>query len=210
MVYLYDACDQISDFCHQQLLRKMRRKISWTDRGKTVYLPPPSGNGGITIQKQQWLGHAVIVNHRQKKYRTKNSFGMIEMYSICCGNHNDSHYLLFTFQNWVTQTQTVISLIVSLALMKWVSEWLLFNANSAIFQLYHGENKLIFNEIYEVRYVLDQHAELDFYSASSLKQQSVGRHVAPLWHIILIRANQSLLFLLNAVCLAEKQQIPIL
>jgi hypothetical protein len=38
--YMY-ACDQISDFCHQQLLRKMRRKISWTDgqtdRGKTVY-----------------------------------------------------------------------------------------------------------------------------------------------------------------------------
>jgi hypothetical protein len=24
------------------------------------------------------------------------------------------------------------------------SQWLLFNANSAIFQLYHGENKLIF------------------------------------------------------------------
>ena len=33
---------------------------------------------------------------------------------------------------------------------------------------------------------LDQHAEVDFYSASSLKQQSAGRHVAPLWHIILI------------------------
>ena len=49
MVYLYDACDQISDFCHQQLLRKMRRKISWTDRGKTVYLPPLSGSGGIKI-----------------------------------------------------------------------------------------------------------------------------------------------------------------
>ena len=27
------------------------------------------------------------------------------------------------------------------------SEWLLFNVNSAIFQLYHGENKLIFNEM---------------------------------------------------------------
>ena len=27
------------------------------------------------------------------------------------------------------------------------SEWLLFNANSAIFQLYHGENKLIFDEM---------------------------------------------------------------
>jgi hypothetical protein len=28
-----------------------------------------------------------------------------------------------------------------------VSEWLLLNTNSAIFQLYHGENKLIINEI---------------------------------------------------------------
>jgi hypothetical protein len=31
MVYLYDACDQISDFCHQQLLRKRRWKKSWKD-----------------------------------------------------------------------------------------------------------------------------------------------------------------------------------
>jgi hypothetical protein len=36
----------------------------------------------------------------------------------------------------------------------------------------------------EVRFVLDQHAELDFYSASSLKQQFAVRHVAPLGHII--------------------------
>jgi hypothetical protein len=40
-----------------------------------------------------------------------------------------------------------------------VSEWLLFNANSAIFQLNHGENMLNFNEmmINEVRFVLDQY-----------------------------------------------------
>jgi len=39
----------------------------------------------------------------------------------------------------------------------------------------------------EVHFVLDQHAELDFfYGASSLKQQSTGRHVAPFGHIILI------------------------
>jgi hypothetical protein len=37
-----------------------------------------------------------------------------------------------------------------------------------------------------VRFVLDQHAELDFYSASSLKQQSTDRHVALLGQIILI------------------------
>ena len=28
-----------------------------------------------------------------------------------------------------------------------VREWLLFNASSAIFQLYHGEHKLIVNEM---------------------------------------------------------------
>jgi hypothetical protein len=32
----------------------------------------------------------------------------------------------------------------------------------------------------------DQHAELDFYSASSLTQQFADRHVAPLGYIILI------------------------
>ena len=41
----------------------------------------------------------------------------------------------------------------------------------------------------EVRFVLDQHIELDFYSDKSLKQQSVYRHVAPLGHIILIQSQ---------------------
>jgi hypothetical protein len=50
-------------------------------------------------------------------------------------------------------------------------------SNSAIFQLYHGESKLIFIETMMRSKVLDQHAELDFYSASSLKQQSADRHV---------------------------------
>jgi hypothetical protein len=30
---------------------------------------------------------------------------------------------------------------------KIISEWLLFNANAAICQLYHGESTLIFNEM---------------------------------------------------------------
>jgi hypothetical protein len=38
----------------------------------------------------------------------------------------------------------------------------------------------------EVRLVLDQQALLDLYSASSLKQPSADRHVAPLRHIILV------------------------
>ena len=60
MVYLYDACDQISDFCHQQLRRKMRRKISWTDGrtdGRTEvkqYTPLPLRTAGV--QKGNALG----------------------------------------------------------------------------------------------------------------------------------------------------------
>ena len=57
---------------------------------------------------------------------------------------------------------------------------------------------------------LDQHAELYFYSARSLKQQSAGRHVAPLGHIILIPSQPVFALLLNVACLAEKQQIQIL
>jgi hypothetical protein len=40
-----------------------------------------------------------------------------------------------------------------------VSAWLLFNANSAIFQLYHGETKQVNFQCKddEVRFVLDQH-----------------------------------------------------
>ena len=44
-----------------------------------------------------------------------------------------------------------------------MSELSLFNVNSAIFQLYHIEKKLIVQRDYdEVRFVLDQHAALDF------------------------------------------------
>jgi hypothetical protein len=90
-----------------------------------------------------------------------------------------------------------------------VGKWLLFNANWAIFQLAYimaRPNYIQWNDG-NVRFVLDQHS--DFHSASSLKQQSAGRHVASLGHIILI-PSQSLLLLLNAACLAEKQQKPIL
>jgi hypothetical protein len=61
----------------------------------------------------------------------------------------------------------------------------------------------------EVCFVLDQHVELDFYSAHWNKSPRVDMslHSDTLFRF---RADQSLLFLLNAVFLAEKQQIPIL
>ena len=38
----------------------------------------------------------------------------------------------------------------------------------------------------KVHFVLDKRVQLDFYIASSLKQQSTGRPIAPLRYIILI------------------------
>jgi len=80
-----------------------------------------------------------------------------------------------------------------------VSEWLLFNAKWAIFQLYHGERKDLFGEMMMVSAL---------YYTNMLSW--IFRYIAPLGHIILIRANHSLLLLLNAACLAEKYQIQIL
>ena len=39
-----------------------------------------------------------------------------------------------------------ISKLIFFFFLNWVSDWLLFKANSAIFQPYHGKNKLIVNE----------------------------------------------------------------
>jgi hypothetical protein len=76
---------------------------------------------------------------------------------------------------------------LSTTCIEWVSEWVLFNANSAIFSAISWREQVNFQwDDDEVRFVLDQHAELDFYSASSLKQQFADRHVASLGHIILI------------------------
>jgi hypothetical protein len=53
----------------------------------------------------------------------------------------------------------------------------------------------------DARFVLDQHAELDFYSANSFKQQFARRDIATLGHII---QSQPALTP-YAVCLAEEQ-----
>jgi hypothetical protein len=42
----------------------------------------------------------------------------------------------------------------------------------------------------EVHLFLNQHAEMDFYSASSLTQQSAGKHVAPLGGYIILIPSQ--------------------
>ena len=50
-----------------------------------------------------------------------------------------------------TLNSTVKSLFKS-SFKEWASEWLLFNAKSAIFQLYHGENNVHFDEMISALY----------------------------------------------------------
>jgi len=77
--------------------------------------------------------------------------------------------------------------------------------------MYHGENKLPYDEMMMISvFVLDQQAEFVFHIARLMKQMSTGRHVTPLRHIIKTLSHKSLVSFLNDVCLAEKQQIPIL
>ena len=71
----------------------------------------------------------------------------------------------------------------------------------------HAISQIVLFLIDNVRILLDKHADLDLYSASSLQQQSVCRHVAQLGHIILILRQPG--FALNAACLADTHQIPI-
>jgi hypothetical protein len=90
---------------------------------------------------------------------------------------------------------------------EWVSEWLLFSANSTIFAAISWREEVNFQwDDAEISFSLDQHDELNLYSVSWLKQLFADRHVAPLFWF---RVKQSLLILLDAACLAEKQQIPI-
>ena len=72
--------------------------------------------------------------------------------------------------------------------VKWVSEWLFFNAKWAMFSAISWREQVTFqwdNDVF--RSVLGrQTREVDFKSVSSLKQQSTGRLVVPLGHSILI------------------------
>ena len=69
---------------------------------------------------------------------------------------------------------------------QWVSDCCLTPIQQFFSNSWQEQVNIHWDDIDDVPFVLDQHANLHFYSASSLKQKSAGRHVAPLGHIILI------------------------
>jgi hypothetical protein len=79
-----------------------------------------------------------------------------------------------------------IHFVIELNKREWVRDWL--TPIQQFFRIWREQVNFYWDDD-EVRFVLDQHAGVDFYSASSLKQQSAGRHVAPLEHIILMMSQ---------------------
>ena len=85
--------------------------------------------------------------------------------------------------NWLVQRPYAYVLGLS-CVSEWVSDYCLTPTQQFVSYIMVRTSYFQWNDD-DIRFVLDQHAELDFYSASSLKQQSAGRHVTPLGHIIL-------------------------
>jgi hypothetical protein len=85
-----------------------------------------------------------------------------------------------------------------------VSEWLLYNAKWVIFSYIMTRTSYIRWNDNDIRFVLDRHASLDFYSASSPKQHSVGRHITLLRHIIPI-PSQPVFTLSHQCCMTSRK-----
>jgi hypothetical protein len=84
-----------------------------------------------------------------------------------------------------------------------ISEWLLFNVKWEILQIYHGENKLHSTIWWWCPLCTRPTKLVGLYSASSPKQQSASRHVAPFGHVIWFRANQSFPLLIMQYCVRQ-------
>ena len=89
--------------------------------------------------------------------------------------------------------------------VEWVSDCCLTSSQHIILAiLWRKEVNFHWNDD-EVRFVLDQHGKLDLYGYNSPREDMSLHSDTLSW----FRANESLLFLLNAAWLAGKQQIPI-
>ena len=91
---------------------------------------------------------------------------------------------------------------------KRMSEWLLFNTKWAIFQQYHGGNKLYFDEIWWQRCLLCTRSTccvgLAHWNNSLWIDMSLHLEI-----LFWFWASQPLFLLLGAACSVEKEQIPI-
>jgi hypothetical protein len=128
-------------------------------------------------------------------------------------------YISITALHMQDITVCCVSKIAFVSVHSWLSFWvpLMFISLYIEYLFYNKSSLKYFNMVHilwdddEARFVLDQYAEFDFHSASSLKQQSAGRHISlQSDKLFSFRSYQSLFFLLNVACLAKKHQMPML
>jgi hypothetical protein len=126
----------------------------------------------------------------------------------------DNCVLATSCELWIINGTNIIIIIMKIFVLLGTkleggSEWVSVYANTSIFQLYHGENKLIFNEM--MRSALNSTTTLSWIFIV-VAHWNNNHWIDMLPHsdtLSWFRANQSLLFLLNTAWLAKKQQISI-
>ena len=148
-----------------------------------------------------------LFNNLQKRYLTCRECGTLSTSQP----HLQKAPLSTILGHWAALCVDLWELSLVSNVYEWVREWLLFNTSSAIFQLYNGENKLIFNEMKMTSALYYTNMLSRIFIAIPHWNKSQQRDMSPyLDTLSWFRANQSLLLFLNAACFAEKQQIPIL
>ena len=85
-------------------------------------------------------------NISQEENKINNIITLYRNESVCNNRGTNFTLILEKYGEPVMDDLFVFFFFFFIVLF-WVNEWLLFNANSVIFQLYYGENKLIFNEM---------------------------------------------------------------
>jgi hypothetical protein len=147
--------------------------------------------------------------------RTVYFVSVLWLLRIYCLNIRQIDWLLF-YAKWALFCQPPLSWITQDILLEFAMDWLLFNLKWAFFfsAIYMTRTSLsyIFIRWWWWNPLSSRPTCLldDFYGASSLKQKSIVDMSLHSDTFFWFRANQSLLFLLSALCLAEKQQISIL
>ena len=120
---------------------------------------------------------------------------MFETYAMhsfsLCNSHDNLFLQIGLFMFWIRNVAKhyIMPMYVfsdfecNVIFSEWVSDCCLTSTQQ--FAAISWREPVNFQWDEDVRFVLDQHAELDFYRASSLKQQSAGRHVSPLGYILI-------------------------
>jgi hypothetical protein len=150
MVYLYDSCDQISDFClnsnwercddtylertdGRQDGRTDRRTEGQTDRGKTVYSPPLRGAG-------VYLDMCCIVYITIQPYIMASRFRLCRDSNFQATNHQWAYLLKLDTRQDMFIDWSLTCNVISFSVMWW-----------SIFSTYQSPVSLLFNIGYTPR-----------------------------------------------------------